>query len=113
MKQHNAGSRGITTVDIVESHTIAVGKATNGRVIPFRQHRKGKVPDHQKNEGDYNNDGDGLSSGHSLNLVARRYSNSSAGLPHLKEPVCPTTGSSNGCSSNQQGPLTWRPGTNL
>jgi len=37
MEQDDAGSRGITTVEIEESQTVALGKGTDGCVIPFRQ----------------------------------------------------------------------------
>src|SRR5256885_5579832 len=114
MEQHNGGSRRITTVEIVESHTVALGKATNGWVIPFRENRERNVPEHQKNEGDYNNDRDGFSSGHSLNLMARVQSNSRAGLPHVKEPACALTRTWSGCSVRRSAvALNRRLGTNL
>src|ERR1700731_300800 len=34
MEQHHAGSGGITTVEIVEAHTVAFGEGANGWVPP-------------------------------------------------------------------------------
>src|ERR1700674_662877 len=35
-EQHHAGSGGITAVEIVESHTVALGESADGWVPPFR-----------------------------------------------------------------------------
>src|SRR4030088_1541567 len=45
MEQHHARSGGITTIEIVKSHTLALREGTNRRVPPFRHGREYKGTD--------------------------------------------------------------------
>src|SRR5712675_771853 len=84
MEQDHAGSRRITRLEIMEMHTVALDKGTNGWVLPFRQDREHNVPDHQKNQSDHDNDGDGFRSGHSLGLMTRAQSDSGSDYRALR-----------------------------
>src|SRR3954452_14033005 len=99
MEQHHARSRAITTFEIVEPHTIAFNKGPDRWVFPFRQDREYNVARHQNNEGDHDNDEDGFSSGHRSTSWRGRNQTHDPDCRTLKEPVCATTRTWNGCSS--------------
>src|SRR4051795_10074899 len=65
VEQHDAGSRGIATIDVVEAHAIALDKGADRWVPPFRDPREHDIADHQDNQNDDDNKDNGFSGGHS------------------------------------------------
>jgi hypothetical protein len=64
MEQHHARSGGITTIEIMKSHTLALREGANRWVPPFRHDREYKVTDCQDKQDDHNNHEDGFCRGH-------------------------------------------------
>src|ERR1700704_3509139 len=64
MEQHHARSGGITTIEIMKSHSLALRESANRWVPPFRHDREYKVTDCQDKQDDHNNHEDGFCRGH-------------------------------------------------
>src|SRR5437868_14968524 len=62
MEHHHARSTGIATVEIMESHTVAIDEGSNGRAVSFRTPRDPQFAEDQKHHSDYDHGGAALSS---------------------------------------------------
>src|SRR5947209_20311459 len=71
MEQHHAGNTGVATVEIMQSHAVAIDEGSDRRVVSLRQPREHQITEDQKNQNDDDNGGDGFNGGHYLSLNDR------------------------------------------
>ncbi|MGY4604371.1 hypothetical protein ACVW16_002783 [Bradyrhizobium sp. USDA 4474] len=75
MKQHDAGSRGITPIDIVEYDAVALEKLADWWIPPFRQFGEADIANDEKCQEQDTDEQHGFSGGHCQALMIEGHEN--------------------------------------